>query len=255
MERKIALFVDADNLPPKYGKQMMEKLTAMGDVLIRRIYGNWQKGMHAWDDFVAGYGLMALQQMIIASGKNASDMTIAVDAMDIMAAGRADTFAIASDDSDFTPLAIRLREHGRYVIGLGTEKTTKSFRSACHEFIVLAEEPKVQPVQPTPSYPAAQLEKWRSSWLNIAQNNGLKHPKKKLKKLHEVILATNKQQPDDKGFTLMSKAGEAIKTKNFPYSPNTYGFPSLAAFMATFSELYDLKNDKYKCKSLRADSK
>lgn len=255
MEHKIALFVDADNLPPKYGKQMMEKLTARGDVFIRRIYGNWQKGMHAWDDFVSAYGLMALQQMIIASGKNASDMTIAVDAMDIMADGLADTFAIASDDSDFTPLAIRLREHGRRVIGLGTDKTTKSFRNACHEFIVLTEEPKPPQLPPTPTFQATQLEKWRSGWLNTAQNNGLKHPKKKLKKLHEAILATNLQQADDKGFTMLAKAGETLKNKNFPYGVNTYGFPSLTAFMATFGDLYELQNDKYKCKSPDNDKK
>ena len=136
--RSIALFIDADNTSYKYGKCIMDVLQAEGNVFIRRIYGNWQKNLlHSWNDNILLYGMNAVQQMDFVVGKNASDMLITIDAMDILHQGMADTFAIASSDSDFTPLAMRLRESGIHVIGLGREQSSHVFQHVCNEFIYL----------------------------------------------------------------------------------------------------------------------
>ena len=137
-QNKIALFIDADNIPSKYGKQIIETLQSRGEIFIRRIYGNWEKNsLHTWNECILKYGLLAVQQMDFAVGKNATDMSLTIDAMDVLYQRQATIFAIVSGDSDFTPLAVKLRERGVYVIGLGKEQASASFRSACNEFIDL----------------------------------------------------------------------------------------------------------------------
>ena len=137
-EKKIALFIDADNIPAKYGKAIIETLQERGEIFIRRIYGNWEKNsLHSWNESILKYGLLAVQQMDFAVGKNATDMSLTIDAMDVLYQRQATIFAIVSGDSDFTPLAVKLRERGVYVVGLGKEQASASFRSACNEFVDL----------------------------------------------------------------------------------------------------------------------
>ena len=137
-EKKIALFIDADNIPAKYGKLIIESLQGRGEIFIRRIYGNWEKNsLHSWNECILKYGLNAVQQMDFTVGKNATDMSLTIDAMDVLYQKQAEIFAIVSGDSDFTPLAVKLRERGVYVIGLGKEQASASFRSACNEFVDL----------------------------------------------------------------------------------------------------------------------
>ncbi len=137
-EKKIALFIDADNIPAKYGKLIIESLQERGEIFIRRIYGNWEKNsLHSWNECILKYGLLAVQQMDFTVGKNATDMSLTIDAMDVLHQRQAEIFAIVSGDSDFTPLAVKLRERGVYVIGLGKEQASTSFRSACNEFVDL----------------------------------------------------------------------------------------------------------------------
>ena len=136
--QKIALFIDADNVSARFGKLLMDNLEKRGEILIRRIYGNWEKpALRKWDDCILHYGLRTVHQIDFSSGKNATDMTLAIDAMDVLHKQQATTFAIVSNDSDFTPLAVRLREYGIYVIGIGRKDSSQSFRNACSEYISL----------------------------------------------------------------------------------------------------------------------
>ncbi|MBQ7199430.1 MAG: NYN domain-containing protein [Selenomonadaceae bacterium] len=136
--QKIALFIDAENVSAKYGKLIMENLERRGEVFIRRIYGNWEKiGLHKWNECILNYGMRTVHQIDFSSGKNATDMSLAIDAMDVLYKREATTFAIVSNDSDFTPLAVRLREYGVAVIGIGRKDSSVSFQNACSEFISL----------------------------------------------------------------------------------------------------------------------
>ena len=145
--QKIALFIDADNVSAKFGKLIMNCLEKRGEVFIRRIYGNWEKShLHKWNEWTLTYGFHTVHQIDFSSGKNATDMTLAIDAMDVLYKHQATIFAIVSNDSDFTPLAVRLREHGVSVIGIGSKVSSVSFRNACNEFMLLdtvAEEVKI----------------------------------------------------------------------------------------------------------------
>ena len=161
-QNKIALFIDADNIPAKYGKIIIETLQSRGEIFIRRIYGNWEKNsLHSWNESILKYGLLAVQQMDFAVGKNATDMSLTIDAMDVLYQRQATIFAIVSGDSDFTPLAVKLRERGVYVIGLSKEQASASFRSACNEFIELnsLEQNEVRAEENLTPQPSGETEK------------------------------------------------------------------------------------------------
>ena len=137
-DKKIALFIDADNVSAKFGKQIIDALSSRGEIFIRRVYGNWEKNtLHGWNECILNFSLRAVQQTDFVAGKNATDMSLTIDAMDVLYGGRANVFALVSNDSDFTPLAIRLREGGMNVVGLGNAHAANSFRAACSEFINL----------------------------------------------------------------------------------------------------------------------
>lgn len=136
--QKIALFIDAENVSAKYGNLIMENLEKRGEVFIRRVYGNWEKaGLHKWNECILSYGMRTVHQIDFSAGKNATDMSLVIDAMDVLYKREATIFAIVSNDSDFTPLAVRLREYGVAVIGIGRKDSSVSFKNACSEYISL----------------------------------------------------------------------------------------------------------------------
>ncbi len=131
----IALLIDADNLPASSYDMILKKLEGRGNLCIQRIYANWQKPhMNAWSRQVTEGGLTAVQQFDHLSGKNSSDIALCIDAVDLLHTHQIDVFCIASSDGDFSPLCLRLREYGKYVIGIGKPNSSKSLVNACNEF-------------------------------------------------------------------------------------------------------------------------
>ncbi|MBO4365852.1 MAG: NYN domain-containing protein [Eggerthellaceae bacterium] len=139
-ERKsFALLIDSDNVSARYIQSIMNELTSRhGQVTYRRIYGDWTSSqMSRWKDALAEYSLTPMQQFPNTKGKNATDSFLIIDAMDILYEGKVQGFCIVSSDSDFTRLASRLRDAGMTVIGMGEQKTPRSFRNACSVFTAL----------------------------------------------------------------------------------------------------------------------
>jgi uncharacterized protein (TIGR00288 family) len=134
----IALLIDADNAAPSGLDAVLTVLAELGSVNIRRAYGNWSKaGLRGWSELVHRYAIEPQQQFDITKGKNATDMKITIDAMDLLYSGRVDGFGIMSSDSDFMPIAMRIRQNGVPVYGFGSEKTPEGFREACTRVIDL----------------------------------------------------------------------------------------------------------------------
>jgi uncharacterized protein (TIGR00288 family) len=135
---RIALLIDADNARARRIDVILGELSSFGETSIRRAYGNWTKaGLKGWQDVLHENAIRPIQQFDPSKGKNASDMALAVDAVEILHTQRPDAFAIVSSDADFTPLAMHLREHGVAVYGFGDAKTPAPFQSACTRFLVL----------------------------------------------------------------------------------------------------------------------
>lgn len=134
--KNIALLIDADNVSRDGIDPVLSVLATLGQVSIRRAYGNWTKrGLIGWDKTLHRYGIAPHQQFDLTKGKNATDMAMTIDAMDLLYRGKVDGFAIMSSDSDFTPLAMRLRQDGVLVYGFGNSKTPQAFQTACTRFI------------------------------------------------------------------------------------------------------------------------
>ncbi|HBS50988.1 MAG TPA: Maebl [Rhodobacteraceae bacterium] len=134
----LAMLIDADNVPAKHAEAILKEVAAIGEPALRRVYGDWTSGrLKGWSDKILSLGLVAHQQTANTSGKNASDIGLVIDAMDILHAGRFDGFVLVSSDSDFTSLANRLREDGLMVIGIGEKKTPEPLRNVCNRFIFI----------------------------------------------------------------------------------------------------------------------
>ena len=133
-----ALLIDADNATAARIDVILDELSRHGETNIRRAYGNWTKtGLKSWQEVLHDNAIRPVQQFDPSKGKNASDIALAVDAVEILHTQRPDWFAIASSDADFTPLVMHLREHGAKVYGFGDAKTPQPFQSACTRFLVL----------------------------------------------------------------------------------------------------------------------
>lgn len=133
---RLAVLIDADNTSAKIVDGLFEEIATLGEASVRRIYGDFS-GTHskAWAEVLAKYAIIPQQQFAYTVGKNASDITLVIDAMDLLHSGRFGGFCLVSSDSDFTRLAARIREEGVDVFGFGEQKTPESFRQACRRFI------------------------------------------------------------------------------------------------------------------------
>lgn len=133
---KLAVLIDADNTSPKVADALFEEVAKIGEASLRRIYGDFSKGQQAgWARVLARHAILPTQQFAYTTGKNSTDITLVIDAMDLMHSGRFDGFCLVSSDSDFTRLAARIREQGIDVFGIGRQTTPESFRQACTRFI------------------------------------------------------------------------------------------------------------------------
>ncbi len=135
---RLAVLIDADNTSPKLLKEMFEELAGYGTITVKRAYGDWTNPhLNGWREVLLGNAISPQQQFAYTYGKNATDSALIIDAMDLLYSGNVEGFALVSSDSDFTPLATRLRESGKRVIGVGQRRTPKAFVEACEKFVFL----------------------------------------------------------------------------------------------------------------------
>ncbi len=133
---RLAVLIDADNASSRIAPGLFEEIAKIGEASVRRIYGDFSSArLTGWADILAHYAIIPQHQIAYTTGKNSSDITLVIDAMDLLHSGRFDGFCLVSSDSDFTRLAARIREEGIDVYGFGEKKTPESFRQACRRFI------------------------------------------------------------------------------------------------------------------------
>src|SRR4051812_23451372 len=147
---RLAVLIDADNTSPRIAAGLFEEVAKMGEASVRRIYGDFSSTrLKSWADLLNKYAVVPHQNFAYTTGKNASDIALVIDAMDLLYSGRFDGFCLVSSDSDFTRLAARIREQGVDVFGFGAQKTPESFRQACRRFIytenLLPDAPALEP--------------------------------------------------------------------------------------------------------------
>ncbi len=215
---RLAVLIDADNVPYANIKEMLEEIAKLGTPTFKRIYADWTKPTVAgWKNVLLENAITPIQQYSYSTGKNSSDSAMIIDAMDILYSGKVDGFCIVSSDSDFTRLAIRLREAGMKVIGMGEKKTLTPFITACDKFIYI-EILKVEEKKPEPqgSNPAKKENKPKQK---ASPNTN--------QELIKLLTESVADLADDSGWAFLGDLGNFILKKKPDFDPRNYGFTKM----------------------------
>lgn len=235
---RLAVLIDADNVPYKNIKGVMEEIAIYGTPTFKRIYGDWTKPTVAgWKKVLLENALTPIQQYSYTTGKNSSDSALIIDAMDILYSGKVDGFCIVSSDSDFTRLATRLREAGMKVIGIGQKKTPSPFRVACDKFIYLEiiPMPEEAPTEVTTVSKPAKEKKEKTKETETT-------PKISRETL-KLINATIEDLADETGWAFLGDVGNLLLKKQPDFDPRLYGFQKLTPLIASLPQFEIDKRD------------
>ena len=252
---KIAILIDADNTQLQKLDAIMTEVSTRGRIVVKRAYGNWKKrNLNKWENELKRLGIKAEQQFDYVSGKNATDMALVIDAMDLLSSDAFDSFVLVSSDSDFTPLAIRLHESGANIVGIGVQTTPESFRNACDDFLFL--ENLTNDDTPEPGEPS---EKTAESKAPVKKDTDKKASNKKPKvpkDIHNLLKKAYDTYQDNDGYADVSAAGSYIKRAKPDFDTRTYGHSKLSGLLEAFPTRYEVirtpgKNNStyisYKC--------
>ena len=228
--RNVALLIDADNASWHAIDPVLTVLAELGTVNIRRVYGNWSKpALKGWRDMTVKHGIEPQQQFDLTKGKNATDMKMTIDAMDLLFRGRIEGFGIMSSDSDFMPLAMRIRQDGLPVYGFGSGKTPEAFKQACSRFIdvdalMRGGQAAAEPAAPEREVPIGDV--LPPSIQPVAKAKAGKAPvDPELLKL--LIDAYDASKRDDKGFVSLSAMGQLAANRS-SFDVRNYGYKRLS---------------------------
>ena len=216
-KQKIALFIDADNAPASKFEEVLSEVAKYGVVTIRKAYGNWKNpAIKQWEDLLHEYAIQPVQQYDLTKGKNASDIALVIDAMDVMYTKNIDVMCFVSSDCDFTPMVTRALAEGKVVLGFGERKTPAPFVNACSKFLFLDEEPKV-------------------NGLAQAKPKNIKSDTKLINLLRQAIEATE----EDNGWAALGPVGSHISNKT-SFDTRNYGYKNLSSLIKAI-DLFELK--------------
>lgn len=228
LDNRFAVLIDADNVSSRYIKPILDELSTDGVITYKRIYGDWtSQRMSPWKNILLNNSIAPIQQYGYTTGKNATDSAMIIDAMDILYADNVEGFCIVSSDSDFTRLASRLREAGKFVIGMGEKKTPSAFIAACNKFKyleVLGAIPEVKTSTPTAFAPQATDD------ADDATNDTQQGTPVELIRRAMITILDDISEDDDEWIPL-GKVGH-ILNKRFPdFDVRNYGFVKLTRFI------------------------
>jgi len=238
--RNIALLIDADNASWHAIDPVLTVLAELGTVNIRRVYGNWSKpALKGWRDMTVKHGIEPQQQFDLTKGKNATDMKMTIDAMDLLFRGRIGGFGIMSSDSDFMPLAMRIRQDGIPVYGFGNAKTPEAFKQACTRFIdvgALVSEAKAETAVAAPASSTAKATVAKPASVDVPIGDSLPPAltgASKVKKpidpdlIALLIDAYQSVKRDEKGYVSLSAMGQLAGNRS-SFDARNYGYQRLS---------------------------
>lgn len=248
-ENKYALLIDAENVSSKYIEIVTKEAQTLGNVTIRRIYGDWTaSSKNSWKDSLLENSLSPIQQYSYTVGKNSSDSAMIIDAMDILYANNVDGFIIVSSDSDFTRLAMRLRESGKRVVGMGESKTPTPFVRACEQFKTLDVLYKNHHSEQKNNYP----ERIRKQNIKcVTPEKALlkdiqpkdAEPITNLRAIKATVISLLEENSDEDGWMYLSELGNMIQKMYSDFDCRNYGFPKFGKLIESFPELQTRKDD------------
>ena len=222
LKQKIALFIDADNAPASKFEDVLSEVAKYGVVTIRKAYGNWKSPtLRPWEELLHEYAIQPIQQYDLTKGKNASDIALVIDAMDVMYTKDIDVMCFISSDCDFTPMVTRAIAEGKVVLGFGERKTPSPFVNACSKFLFLDQPESVEET-------------------NISKPKNIKSDTKLIALLRQGIEANE----DDDGWADLGAVGSNISNRT-SFDCRNYGFKNLSSLFKAI-DLFELKRGQGK---------
>ena len=216
-KQKIALFIDADNAPASKFEDVLSEVAKYGVVTIRKAYGNWKNpSLKPWEELLHEYAIQPIQQYDLTKGKNASDIALVIDAMDVMYTKDIDVMCFVSSDCDFTPMVTRALAEGKVVLGFGERKAPSPFVNACSKFLFLDQEPALNGTTQKTS-------------------KNLKSDTKLINLLRQAIESTE----EDTGWAALGPVGAHISNKT-SFDSRNYGYRNLSSLFKAI-DLFELK--------------
>ncbi len=231
-DNRFAVLIDADNVSEKYIKFILDEISNDGVATYKRIYGDWTKpALGSWKNVLLDYSITPIQQYGYTTGKNATDSAMIIDAMDILYSGNVEGFCIVSSDSDFTRLAVRLRESGMNVVGMGEKKTPNPFISACNKFRyleVLAQNTMPSALPPECTEDAAEV-------VTVEMT-----PLETIKMAVQTIV---QEISDDDGRAFVGEIGNMLVRRYPDFDVRNYGFRKLTPLIQSLN-IFDISSER-----------
>ena len=235
----LAVLIDADNIPYANIQGMLDEIAKLGTPTIKRIYGDWTRpGISGWKAPLLEHAITPIQQYGYTTGKNATDSAMIIDAMDILHSNKVDGFCLVSSDSDFTRLAVRLRESGNLVIGIGEKKTPKPFIVACDKFIyieIIAGAKNKNKKKKTTDKTPAPIEKYDTiseGFINLLKDS-----------VDDI--------GDDEGWASLAEVGSLLLKKKPDFDPRNYGYSKLTPFIKSLDKDFIIDVRKTEKKNIK----
>ena len=231
---KLAVLIDADNTSAACAQDLLEEIATYGIASVKRIYGDWTSpSLGGWRGILLKHALVPVQQFAYTKGKDATDMGLIIDAMDLLYSGHFDGFCLVSSDSDFTPLASRIRASGRVVYGFGREKTPEAFRQACDRFVYLenlgeADKNKLPAEAAAAPAPAGKPDAARSTATPRQMDAAIKN----------LLYKSIKDATDEAtGWAFVGKIGSVINETRPDFDSRSYGYAKLSGMLRDLRSL------------------
>jgi hypothetical protein len=225
-ELRLAVLIDADNVPYANIKGILTEVARYGTPMIKRIYGDWTKpNLSGWKPVLLEHAITPVQQYGYTSGKNATDSAMIIDAMDILYGNTVEGFCIISSDSDFTRLAIRIREAGKRVIGMGESKTPNPFIVACDKFVY--------------------IEVIDKDELKKSNNSKIKFTGEVKEKLIKSLSEAIDDVADEEGWAFLGDVGNHLIKNNPDFDSRNYGFMKLTHLVRSLKNGFEIDERKY----------
>ena len=251
--KKVAVLIDADNTQSSKIGDALQAISTRGRIAVKRAYGNWRKEyLKGWEPEIQQFAIKAAQQFDCAVGKNATDMALTIDAMDLLHSHEYHAFAIVASDSDYTPLAIRLRESGVKVLGVGSQQATESFRNACDEFLFLDDLPQ-EPSEALFDPPVEDLFsalEVEDPFPEVEFDLDTDSPAPQTddppemdvpEKVHDLLREASAAWQDSEGFVNLAAAASYLHNQLPSFYFRTHGYANLPQLLESFPYLYETK--------------
>ncbi len=232
IHKRIAVLIDSDNAKHSKLKAILDEIALRGHIVIKRAYGDWSSScLSSWKKILNELAIQAIQQCAYTKGKNATDIAMVIDAMDLLYEDRFDAFVLVSSDSDFTRLAIRLRESEIFVFGVGEKKTPVSFRNACDDFIFTED----LVIDENGTAPASKLNE-----------NDQQKPVHDMDELIPLLGEAWRKHQNDEGWANVDSAGSFIRKAKPGFTPKSYGVKKFTEIITSLEGEFKMTERKGK---------